>query len=136
MHTLRKPHEEDFEINASWPYSLGPYNFTVGSVSGTGSITFTAGATTGTLGTNASYTPPSGAVPGSNGGNLGQAPVSGQNNVTNVSWDGTTLSFSYSGYTYSGGQHQSTPTGTTFIGNIQLPNPSPTAVQKNWQAQK
>jgi len=125
MHTVRKLREEDAE-NSDWSYSLGPYNFTVSGVSGTGSITFTGG-NGGALGTTASYTPPNGSLSG--GGNLGPAGT-----VDDIAWDGTELSFTYNSFSYSAGQYQSGSPNTTFVGSIVLPGLM--AKTANWTATK
>lgn len=130
MHTMRKHREEDTP-NANWNYALTYSGFTVGSVTGSGSITFTGGNGSA-LGTGASYTPPPGTVPNSGGKTLGPAPTPGQNNVTDVVWDGTYLSFSYNGYNYEDGQVTVSVNGDQITGTIVLPNPS--VIQKNWTA--
>jgi len=134
MHTVRKL-RKDYDLNANWGYSLGAYTFTVDDVSGTGSITLTQPNGSGTpLGTNASYTPPNGTLP--NGGNLGSAPnPPGSMNVTDVSWDGTNLSFSYSGFDYTAGQHQVGSIHTVFVGEIDLPDERKFSTS-NWTATK
>lgn len=134
MHTVRKIREEENTPNSNWNLPLTYETFTVASVTGTGSITFTGG-NGGALGTDASYTPPTGQVPYSGGGTLGPAPSKpGNNNVTDVAWDGTYLSFSYGGYSYLSGQLQPSQPGTTIVrGTIQLPS-GPAAIQKNWSA--
>jgi len=115
--------------NSNWSHSLGPYAVAVDTVSGTGTITFTfASGSSGPLGTSATYTPPPGTVPNSGGGNLGAA----NGTVSNVAWDGTNLSFGYSGYTYSGGIKVPAGTQTKFQGTIVLPGAA--GVTKNWTA--
>ncbi|HKS72582.1 MAG TPA: hypothetical protein VJQ82_05250 [Terriglobales bacterium] len=119
--------------NSNWGYSLGPYAVVVDTVSGTGTITFTyASGNSGPLGTNATYTPPNGTVPNSNGGNLGAA----NGTVTNVGWDGTNLSFSYSNYSYGAGVNVPAGPGQTtkFRGSIMLPGAA--AALKTWSATK
>ena len=129
MHTMRK-HREEETPNAIWNYPVTFQEFTVQSVTGTGSITFTGG-NGGALGANASFSPPQGAVPNSGGKTLGDPPtVPGELNVTDVTWDGIDLSFTYNGFTYTSGRPQ--PGGNTLVGTIELP--SPTVVQKNWNA--
>jgi hypothetical protein len=54
--------------------------------------------------------------------------------VSNVGWDGTNLTFSYSGYTYSSGVKVPAGTQTKFQGTIVLPGLA--AVIKNWTATK
>jgi len=130
MHTVRKIREEDTP-NADWSHPLTYSQFAVGSVTGSGSITLTGG-NGAALGTAASYTPPPGTVPNSGGKTLGPAPPSGSNNVTDVVWDGTNLSFSYNGYSYVNGKVLVSVNGTQIQGTITLPDPS--VIQKNWTA--
>jgi len=131
MHTVRKHREEEDATNSNWSYPLNFQEFTVDSVTGTGSLTLTGG-NGGALGTQASYSPPQGTVPNSGGKTLGALPSTpGALNVSDVAWDGTNLSFTYNGFTYGAGQPQSA-NGYSFVGTIVLPDP--VGVQKNWNA--
>jgi hypothetical protein len=116
--TARK-YDRELVVNAGWPYPTGAYALEVEDITGSGSITFQTNAD-GTLNSNAAISPPQG---------LGPA-----GNVANIAWDGTTLSWSYSGHTYASGHNvPAGPGQTKFKGKVNVPL---IATTKNWTATK
>jgi hypothetical protein len=110
----------DMVDNAAWNYPTGAYTLAVQDTNGTGSITLQKNAD-GTLSSNAAISPPPG---------FGLAGA-----TNNVSWDGTTLSWSYSGHTYGSGRNvPAGPGQTRFQGGVNAV--AVTASTKNWTATK